>query len=103
MTATTELPGLIARICSTHHEFLRAVLPRLDKNLRVLREHPDESARTLWHTVFRTFFNLRMEIEEHLMKEERILFPTIKSLAEHRAPAMGCGVHGPVQQMILEH
>ena len=103
MTATNELPALIDNIIATHHAFTREILPRINTDLRALRDHPDAAAKEKWEAVFKSFFNLKMEIQEHLMKEENILFPTIKSLAEGKEPAMACGVEGPIKQMEFEH
>jgi regulator of cell morphogenesis and NO signaling len=41
-------------------------------------------------------------LEAHLMKEEQILFPMIRSLAAGQGSG-GCGVASPVRQMHDEH
>jgi regulator of cell morphogenesis and NO signaling len=52
-----------------------------------------------------TFTALRDDLEPHLMKEERVLFPMIRELADATtAPTFHCGsVANPIRMMLLEH
>lgn len=104
MTQTDEKSAidLIHHIISTHHEFLRREGPRLR---RILEELPDTPAVRTCTIGLEALLN---DIDQHLMKEERILFPTIEeielSIIEGREPqVMACGVMGPINQMINEH
>lgn len=101
------LAELVDHIESTHHAYLREELPRLDAMTdRVAQVHGLHDPRLLevrdtWRTVSDT-------MAAHLEKEERILFPMIRSLEKtdpaDGAPASHCGsVANPVAQMEREH
>jgi iron-sulfur cluster repair di-iron protein len=79
-------------------------LPRLaaltDKVVGVHGTHHPEL-----HSVKVTFTALRDDLEPHLMKEEQVLFPMIRDLADATtAPTFHCGsVANPIRMMLLEH
>lgn len=89
------MPGEVAllaqHILDTHHALLKRELPRLGD---FLRGH-DPAVRI-------PFAKLRMLLDEHLFKEEQILFPMILALDAGPGGA-GCGVDGPIAQMRSEH
>ena len=100
---------LVDHILDKHHTFMKAQLPRLaglfDKVQRAHGEkHGDELA-----SLRRVFDGLKAEIDEHLMKEEQILFPFIRELAAYEPgrgdkPVSHCGtVQNPIRQMYAEH
>jgi regulator of cell morphogenesis and NO signaling len=89
---------------STHHAYLHAELPRLDALAdKVAGVHGGRHPELL--DVVVTYRELRADLEPHLMKEERILFPMIRELAAATpAPAFHCGsVANPVRVMSMEH
>jgi regulator of cell morphogenesis and NO signaling len=89
---------------STHHAYLHAELPRLDALAdKVAGAHGGRHIELL--DVLVTYRELRADLEPHLMKEERILFPMIRQLgAATSASASHCGsVTGPVRIMSIEH
>ncbi len=102
---TTMSPAaLVNHIESTHHRYLHEELPRLaaltDKVLDVHgTRHPE------LHDVEVTFTELREDLEPHLTKEERVLFPMIRELAAATtAPTFPCGsLANPIRMMLLEH
>lgn len=68
---------LIDYIENTHHVFVKRVLPELSElTTAVLRahglNHPD------LFKVHKLFHNLKTELDQHLIKEEELLFPLIK-------------------------
>lgn len=75
----TQAPSseLIEHVVNTHHAYLNVELPRaselVTKILRVHGAHHPELA-----TVYRLFHRLKMELEQHLIKEEEIEFPLLK-------------------------
>ncbi|WP_052011825.1 DUF542 domain-containing protein [Youngiibacter fragilis] len=70
---------LINLIVNQHHKFTRDVLEELDTYVpMILRAHFDEDPELLL-MINRLYGNLRTELLEHLIKEERILFPAMKS------------------------
>lgn len=98
------LTELANHIEATHHAYLKEELPRLDsmteKVARVHGEHEPRLAQTR-----QAFLALRAELEPHMMKEERILFPIIRQLEQAEGPLQfHCGsVANPIRQMEHEH
>ncbi|HEY9060679.1 MAG TPA: iron-sulfur cluster repair di-iron protein [Pseudobacteroides sp.] len=68
---------LIDYIISKHHSYLKKMLPELGElTAKILRVHgPSHSDLFKVHKLFHT---LKTELEQHLIKEEEILFPMIK-------------------------
>jgi len=96
--------ALCDHIVERHHRFLRASLPRLSDLITRTRaahepQHPE--LREL-EEVFR---RLRSELEQHMMKEELVLFPAVKELVASRArPGFPFGtVRNPIGVMEQEH
>jgi regulator of cell morphogenesis and NO signaling len=95
---------LADHIVETHHAFLRSELPRLsDLMKKVLAAHGERHSELSYLTD--TFADMRQELEAHMIKEERVLFPLIKQLEAARAPfPMHCGtVENPIRVMEHEH
>lgn len=68
---------LIDYIIDKHHGFLQQTLPRLSElTKKILRAHREKHGQTL-KKVHNLFNTLRMELEEHLIKEEEDIFPLI--------------------------
>jgi len=61
------------------------------------RRHPELKALKT------TFTHLREDLEPHLLKEERILFPLIRKLESQYLGANMKAVAGPIQVMLMEH
>lgn len=102
--ATMEPAELVDHIEATHHSYLHEALPRLgllvDKVVAVHGErHPELSE------LRELFVALRADLEPHLMKEERVLFPMIRELAGATiAPSFHCGsLTNPIGVMRAEH
>ena len=90
------LDQLIDHIVGTYHDALREELPRLEGMAsKVLKVHfdTDPARLTQLHTVFS---NLKDELEQHMLKEEQILFPMIRN-------GKGAMAVGPVSVMEDEH
>ncbi len=88
----------------THHAYVRGELPRLTDLLAKVTEHHGERDPRL-HELRQVFAALRQELELHLMKEERVLFPLVRQLeAASRKFPMHCGsVANPIRVMEHEH
>lgn len=68
---------LIEYIISTHHAYLKRVLPETGElTSKILRAHGANHQELF--KVHKLFNNLRTELEQHLIKEEELLFPLIK-------------------------
>jgi len=98
------LTELVDHIEQTHHAYLREELPRLDMmTQKVHRVHGDKEPRLA--DVRNAFVALKAELADHMMKEERILFPMVRQLQTSTSmPDFHCGsVSNPIRQMELEH
>jgi len=83
------LAALIRHIVSVHHEYLKLELPRIQKGLDVVyATHRERDAATL-APLPEIFFLLRGDLELHMHKEERTLFPAIE---ESERGARGAGI-----------
>lgn len=99
-----SLRALCEHIVQTHHDYLRRELPRLTElTTKVAAVHGSGHAEL--EEVRYTFAVMRAELEEHMMKEERILFPMIAQIESGDAEAgMHCGgIQNPIRVMELEH
>ena len=98
------LAELCDHIEQTHHAYLKQELPRLTELVtKVVAAHSSEHPEL--HDVQRLFGALRAELEPHLMKEERILFPAVRMLEQSELPpAFPFGsVANPIGVMEHEH
>jgi regulator of cell morphogenesis and NO signaling len=105
--ASAPLEQLIDHIVATHHAYVRSALPTiahyLEKLVAVHGERHPELARVL-----DLFHDLRAGFEQHLIKEEQVLFPYIRDLATTTRP---CGVsrspfgtvENPIRMLEREH
>ena len=72
-----ELPHLIDHIVRTYHGPLHEELPRLEfMAMKVLRVH-GEKAPDVLPELAATLTALKAELEQHMIEEERVLFPMI--------------------------
>jgi regulator of cell morphogenesis and NO signaling len=95
---------LADHILETHHTYLRRELPRLFHLMdKVVAAHG--AAHPELADLRNTLTELRRELEMHMIKEERALFPLIKQLETARAPfPIHCGsVENPIRVMEHEH
>jgi regulator of cell morphogenesis and NO signaling len=98
----------LAEMCdsieATHHDYLRRELPRLTQLVeKVVSVHGDQHA---WLSrLAESFRQLREELMPHMMKEEQILFPAIRTIEQTQSvPAFPFGsVENPIRMMEHEH
>ncbi len=102
--STMGLDELVDHLETTHHAYLWSELPRLsalmDKVVSVHSErHPELGA------VGDCFATIRADLEPHLTKEERVLFPMVRELATADSPrSFHCGsIENPISVMLTEH
>ena len=99
-----DVTDLVAHLLETHHRSLWDELPRLQALLdKVVSVHGDRHPEL--HEISRCFGAIRADIEPHLVKEERVLFPAIEQLASSpTAPTFGFGSIGnPISAMLRDH
>ncbi|MDO8362652.1 MAG: iron-sulfur cluster repair di-iron protein [Actinomycetota bacterium] len=95
---------LVDHLEHTHHRYLWAELPRItalaDKIVSVHGEHHPELAG-----IAACYAEVRADLEPHLMKEERVLFPMVRELvATEGLPSFHCGtLRNPISVMLAEH
>ena len=95
---------LVEHIESTHHVYLREALPGIQALIEAcLRDSANSD--TMVGEVGSIFRGLRAELEQHMMKEEQILFPHVREMDAGRAEeGFHCGtVDAPIQVMRMEH
>ncbi|KNF09210.1 iron-sulfur cluster repair protein ScdA [Gottschalkia purinilytica] len=75
---------IIDHILNTHHAYMRNQLP-ITENLisKILKAHYSKNGDML-SKVHKLFNQFKVEIEEHLIKEEEVLFPLIKIFEENK-------------------
>jgi regulator of cell morphogenesis and NO signaling len=95
-------PALADHIVDVHHRYLHEELPLLDalaaKVAAVHGErHPElADVRTLVAAI-------RADLEPHLLKEERVLFPAIHALARGEREFAFGSIENPIRMMRFEH
>ena len=92
----SPLDELVDHILEAFHQPLRQDLPRLVSMAhKVANAHRDKEPKML-PEVLSTVLGLQAELEDHMAKEEQVLFPMIKQ---------GCGwmADGPISVMHQEH
>ncbi len=98
------LTELADHIEQTHHVYLREELPRLEAMIEQVIEAHGEKHPWL-EDVRVTFADLVADLEPHMLKEERILFPMLRQLEQTTAQrsSQAAGVADPIRVMEDEH
>jgi len=90
------LGSLIDHILATYHRSLDEELPRLELMAHKVHDRHGDKAEEMLSGILSTFVALKAELEQHMAKEEQILFPMIKS-------GQGAMADGPISVMMHEH
>ena len=102
--SSMSLTELCDSIVATHHEYLKRELPRLTQLVdKVVRVHGGDHE---WLAQLGTSFQqLRDELNPHMLKEEQVLFPAIRTIEQSQeVPAFPFGsVDNPIHMMEHEH
>ncbi|OFV97046.1 MAG: iron-sulfur cluster repair di-iron protein [Acidobacteria bacterium RIFCSPLOWO2_02_FULL_61_28] len=99
---------LIAHILEKHHAYLRNEFPRLTQLLeKVVTAHGATHGESLL-PLRDVYAGLRGELEQHMWKEENILFPLIQQIERAKVTGgagqfRGMPVNNPIRVMELEH
>lgn len=104
-----EILSLIKHLLTEHHEFTRDMLYDLENKGETILQNLTEIKKEFL-PIFKSVLKFKEEMEMHLMKEERILFPYISELVESSKtksmPTSGCHfstVKDPVSMMHFDH
>lgn len=93
---------LTSHLESTHHVYLKKALPHLTTLMeKVCQAH--SSRHPELNSLQTVLASLRADLEPHLMKEERVLFPLIRQLAEDPLAMKMGAAEGPIRVMRHEH
>ncbi|MGV3539223.1 MAG: iron-sulfur cluster repair di-iron protein [Rufibacter sp.] len=103
-----DLSFLADYIVNVHHKYVREAIPALyEYTNKIARVHGSRHPELL--QVAKHFVNVANELESHMPKEERVLFPFIKQLNEAKQkgeklvrPAFG-SIQNPINMMEMEH
>jgi regulator of cell morphogenesis and NO signaling len=106
--ASWPLDRLIDHIETTHHAYVRRALPAIARHLvKLVEGHTDRHPELV--QVGHAFADLHDELLQHMLKEERILFPYVRDLVERQRGACGRTispfgtVENPIRMMEREH
>lgn len=103
------LGELVAHIVETHHAYMNTALPRLRSLVPTVRKAHQAEHGDVLRQVQDLFNALDAELSDHLMKEERVLFPHIAALDAHAREGtpipQACfgSARNPISQMEHEH
>lgn len=107
-TPEADLSALIDHILSRHHAYIREAVPVVQLHLaKVVSAHGARHSEL--PLVASQFSKVAQELLMHMMKEEQVLFPYIRALAEAAAedapppPDMFGTVQNPIRMMEIEH
>lgn len=103
-----SLDFLVEYILNNHHQYVRRMIPVITLHAdKVASVHGKNHPETL--RIADLFLAVREELEMHMMKEERILFPQIKQMvltqkenSQFFPPAFG-SIQNPIRMMEFEH
>lgn len=101
---TAPVADLIDNIVRQHHDYLREELPRLLKKAeRVAAVHGANHPETI--EVLNVYREMKDEFEEHMGKEEGVLFPWIRGLEQGKGapPFPGMKMEQPIECMMHDH
>jgi len=101
------IPRLIDFIVSTHHAYVRSAMPAIARHLAKLVEV--HGSRHLELSRVAAYFDqVVADLEQHMLKEEQVLFPYVRELADSdnssgRMPSPFGTVANPIRMMEREH
>ena len=103
-----QLDFLVDYIINNHHQYVRRMIPVISLHAdKVASVHGENHPETI--KIANLFLAVREELEGHMMKEERILFPQIKQMvltqkenSQFFPPPFGT-IQNPIRMMELEH
>ena len=97
-----ELPlhELADYIIRTHHAYLRRELPRLAAmSAKVAQVHGGHTPSLI--EMLEVFYGMHHELDMHMMKEERVLFPVVSAISQGKAAPVQ--LDDPIACMMHEH
>lgn len=93
---------LIDSFIMPHHVFTKLILPEISElATKILRVHGSEHKELF--QIHKLVRNLEMELEQHLIKEEEILFPMIKEYDKNPSSELLNNIKQQVEETEAEH
>lgn len=93
---------LIDYIVSTHHSFLKITLPKISElTTKILRVHGTNHEEIF--QVHKLFHNLKTDLDQHLIKEEELLFPLIKEYDQEPSKELLAKISNVMNETESEH
>ncbi len=100
---TMKPSRLIDYIVNTHHSYLRTELPLISEYVNtILKVHGKNHGDVLFK-VHKLFHSLKADLEQHLIKEEEILFPMIKEYDRNPSLEMVGRIASTIKELEDEH
>ena len=101
-----SLTALADYIVEKHHKYVKEILPVLYlHSQKIASKHGERHPELI--KIAEIFAEIKSDFEQHLMKEEEILFPRIRMIDEMKSGNQGnysaIQIDGPVQMMMMEH
>lgn len=100
--------ALIPHIIERHHSYVRRSLPQIQEHLaKAVAAHGDRHPELA--LIQSEFTKIANELQQHLLKEEQVLFPYVIALAEAvdgsapPPPDMFGTIQNPIRMMEIEH
>lgn len=100
--AKEEPSSLIDYVINNHHAFLNRELPAISElSLKILTVHGKKHPELF--KVHKLFNTLRIELEEHLLKEEQLVFPMIKEYEASKTASGRQNIIDLINELENEH
>lgn len=100
--AKEEPSKLIDYVVNNHHSFLNNELPIISELvLKILKVHGENHEELF--KIHKLFNTLRIELEEHLVKEEQLVFPMIKEYEKNRTESNREKLINLINELESEH
>ena len=102
--STFGVTDLVHHLEATHHRYLWGEMPRLSALIaKVMSVHGQRHSELA--DIASCYEEARADLEPHMLKEERVLFPMICELAvATEPPSFHCGtLRNPISMMLREH
>jgi len=97
-----EPDSLVRHILNTHHVYTKRVLPEIEELLiKIMNVHGERHPELF--RVQKLFSALKADLEQHLQKEERVLFPMMEAYRNDPAQEVGARIRSAINVMENEH
>ena len=97
------LTSLIEHIVNTHHAYLNTELPEISRYVNTILKVHGKAHGDVLFKVHKLFHSLKADLEQHLIKEEQILFPMIKEYEKAPSEEAVKQIAGVITELESEH